>query len=422
MKKLILSALITALSLGICAHAADKKEAMILALKEAMAKGDLQAIHDIVSAERVALGNKAGIPETADEFRPVPKDAKMLTPQEAQRGFTPFFGRLEKMRWWKVGIDPTHLTSPLRGVGSVITGNVAAVRAKLDGADQSLKVALDAADFLMWAQEQAGNGVYPFPAARGTSSARAMEVATRFLKEAEKAGKLESIVHNGWAIDDLGDGGMQFDNGECGVAMFELYELTKDTRHLASASKAADWALARPLCPNWNYNSFSVRLLAKAFAVTGESKYFDASLQKARLGVIPGQLTDGPLAGRWMDAHNARPAYHYIMMCALAQLAAVIPPSHEHRAEIVRSLTLGLTARNTQMVTQGIMNKDHATEALLLVRSVFAKDESLLHDTKSADALQALALLISDEAHHGKSPLSPGGWGLFLEFVRQTAK
>lgn len=384
-----------------------------------MAANDLTAIRGAAAEGRRLLGDKAGIPEAPDEFRSVPADATFLTEAEAQRGFTSHFAQLETMRWWRVGLDPTKLTAPLRGVGSVIAGNVAAARAKLDGAERSLTMAKDAADFLIWAQEQAGAGCYPFPAARGTSKARAMEVATRFLKEAEKTGKIDTVVRNGWAFDDLGEGGMQFDNGECGVAMFELYELTKDARHLASARQAADWAMARPLCTNWNYNSFSVRLLARAFAATGDAKYLDAAVEKARLGVIPGQLTDGPRAGRWMDAHNARPAYHYIIMCALAQLAAVMPPSHEPRAEIMRSLALGLSARNAEMVRRGVMNKDHALEALLLVNRSFADDEAFLQGTKSAEALRALALLVSDEAHHGKSPLSPGNWGQFLEFIIQ---
>ena len=108
------------------------------------------------------------------------------------------------MRWWKVGVDPTTLAAPLRGPASVIAGNVAAVRAKLDGSERSLAIAKDAAEFLLWAQQQAGSGGFPFPAARGTSSARAMEVATRFLTKAEKAGKLDLVVRNGWIFDDAG--------------------------------------------------------------------------------------------------------------------------------------------------------------------------------------------------------------------------
>jgi hypothetical protein len=292
---------------------------------------------------------------------------------------------------------------------------VAAVRAHLDGAARSLAMANEAAEFLLWAQQQAGAGLFPFPTARGASDARAMQVAARFFKVAEKAGQLDSVVRNGWAIEDLGDGGLQFDNGECGVAMFELHEITKDGRHLDSARRAADWALSRPLCSNWNYNSFSVHLLAKAFAVTGETRYLDTAVRKACLGVIPGQLVDGPHAGRWMDRHNARPAYHYIMLRAIAQLAAVMPRNHVDRPEIVRALSLGLRTRNAEVVTLGVMNKD--IEALLLVNQAFKDDDAFLHDTQSREALHTLALLVSAEAHRGKDPLSPGAWGRFLEHI-----
>jgi len=397
----------------------DKLKAGIPAseLAKALAENNLDTVRAAVAKAREALGNKAGEPEVPDEFRAVPAEARLMSRAEAQRGFTPHFVTLEKMRWWKVGIDPTTLTAPLRGPASVIVGNVAAARAKLDGAERSLAMAKDAAAFLIWAQEQAGSGVYPFPAARGTSKARAMEVATRFIANADKMGKLETVVRNGWAFDDAGDGGLQFDNGECGVAMLHLYEVTKDDRHLESVRKSADWAAGQPLCPNWNYNSFSVFLLSRMHAATQEQKYLDAAIIKARLGVIPGQLTNGPHAGRWIDPHNARPAYHYIMMRALTQLVAVMPPEHVARPEIVCALSRGLKTRNAEMVARGMMNKEHAMESLLLVNQTFKNDAAFLRDTHSSAALEAIGRLVSDEARRGKQPLAPGAWGLFLEFI-----
>jgi hypothetical protein len=390
-------------------------------LADALALKNLDGVRAAVAEGRKMLGKKAGEPEVADEFRPVPRDARIFLPGEAQRGFTTHFATLETLRWWRIGVDPTTLTAPLRGPASVIVGNVAAVRAKLDGGERSLSMATDAAEFLIWAQEQAGSGVYPFPAARGTSKARAMEVATRFFANAEKAGALESIVRNGWAFDDAGDGGLQFDNGECGAAILDLYELTKEHRYLESALKSADWAVGRPLCPNWNYNSFSVFLLAKTFAVTRDPKYLDEAILKACLGVIPGQLTDGPHAGRWLDPHNARAAYHYIMMRALTQLIAVMPRDHVARPEIMSALLRGLKTRNADMLGQGVMNKDHALECLLLVDRIFQDDADFLHDTRSSAALEAICRLVSEEARRGKRPLGPGAWGLFLEFVATKA-
>jgi hypothetical protein len=390
-------------------------------LVTALAHKNLEDVRVAVAEGRKMLGKKAGEPEVADDFLPVPKDARIFSHAEAQRGFTGHFATLENMRWWRTGVDPTTLTAPLRGPASVIVGNVAAVRARLDGAERSLAMAKDAAEFLIWAQKQADSCVYPFPAARGTSKARTMEVATRFFAKAEKAGILESIVRNGWAFDDAGEGGLQFDNGECGSAILDLYGLTMEARYLESALKSADWAAARPLCANWNYNSFSVFLLAKTFAVTRDSKYLDDAILKARLGVIPGQLTDGPHAGRWVDPHNARAVYHYIMMRSLTQLIAVMPRDHLDRPEIVSALLRGLKTRNADMLARGVMNKDHALECLLLVNQVFKDDADFLQDTKSSVALDTICRLVSEEARRGKRPLGPAAWGLFLEFIATEA-
>jgi len=385
-------------------------------LSNALARGDLQAVRAAVSEAKVALGDKAGVPEVADVFQPVSPSASALTADEARQAFAPYFAAVESTRGWTIGADPSRLTAPLRVPASVMAGYAAAVRAKFEGCERNLDHARQMADFLIWAQDQAGCGVFPFPAVRSASKVRAMDVAARFIAIAEKAGKLDQIVRNCWLFDDLGDGGLQFDNGECGVSMFELYEVTKDQRYLASARRAADWACACSLCPNWNYNSFSVDLLAQAYAVTGEAKYLDAAVRKARLGVIPGQLTEGPHAGRWVDPHNARPAYHYIMMRALARLAGALPPEHADRAEILRALKLGLTTRNEEILSRGVMNKDKSLEALVLVNRTFAKEDAFLSATRSRDALRALAVLVSDEYRHGKRPLSPGEWGLFLEY------
>ncbi|MCX6953361.1 MAG: hypothetical protein NTV51_14505 [Verrucomicrobia bacterium] len=378
---------------------------------------ELAAIRAEVAAYRKKLGDQAGVSEVADKFIAIPQAGKWLTAAEAQPAFARLSGKLEQIRWWKIGLDPAKLEHALREPAAVVSGCVHAVRAGLDGAPRSLAYAREAGDFLRWAQTQGGTGVFPFPAVRGVSRDKAFVAAGRFLERAERDGRLAEAVHQGWAIDDLGDGGLQFDNGEAGVAMFELSEATHDEACLKSARQAADWAAARPLARNWNYNSFSVYLLAEAFRVTGERRYLDAALRKALLGVIPGQLTDGPRAGRWVDAHNARPAYHYIMLRALALLASVTPKDEPARAEVVRALALGLKTRNTEILGPGAANKDKAVEALVLVNRLFADDAAFLRETRSAEALDALARLVSEQFRRGTAPLGPREWGLFLEYV-----
>ena len=259
------------------------------------------------------------LPETPDEVHLVPQQVERLSPDEIPRAFGPYLRFIEQHRWWKIGLEPTETPHLPREVAAVIVGCLAARRAGAEEGDRLLSIAREAGDYLLWTQGQGGTGGIPFPAVRG-GQGRALEVADRFLQRAERDGLLDKVVHNGWAVDDLGDGGLQFDNGLGGVALFELYEATKDERYLTAARAAADWAARQPAVPNWNYNSFSVYLLAKAFTVTQQTAYLDAAARKARLGIYPGQLTEGKYEGRWADRHNARPAYHYILVRGLAAL------------------------------------------------------------------------------------------------------
>jgi hypothetical protein len=364
-----------------------------------------------------ALGDRAGLPSGADKTQRAPSGARWLTVSEARAAFAPANARIEKLRWWRRGVDPATLTHALREPAAVISGCAAACRARLDDADRSLAIARDAAEFLLWAQAEAGNGGFPFPSTRGVRGSAAFASAESRFAKAEREGRLAPMLRNGWAVDDDGSGGLQFDNGQAGIAMLDLHALTGEPRYLASAVRAAEWAIERPVVDNWNYNSFSVDLLARTFEATREPRYRAAALRKALLGVMPGQLSDGPRAGRWFDAHNARPEYHYIMLSALTQLIAVMSPDDASRPNVVQSLRLGLTARNTDIVAVGAPTKNTAIEALLRVQRVFAADRAFLDDTQSTAALDVLGKLVSGQYLRGQEPLGPREWGLFLEHV-----
>jgi hypothetical protein len=382
----------------------------------------LSAIRRRVEETKAKLGDQAGVPELPDRYEPIPKGGRWLSAAEAHQCFKRLQDEIERRRWWKIGLDPTHLNHALREAASVVCGCVQAARSGLADTNACLRLAREAGDFLIWAQQQAGTGVIPFPAYRGESSDNAFRTAARYLARAERADRLNQVVTNGWIFDDSGDGGLQFDNGEGGAALFELNEITKDPKYFDAAIRTADWVAARPVAPNWNYNSFSVYLLARAYAVTGDQKYLAVATAKARLGVLPGQLTDGPRAGRWLDPHNARPAYHYIMVRGLAQLAAVLPKDDPARPELIQALKLGLHARNQDLLGPGAANKDNAMEALLLVNHAFAGDKDFLRDSLSSEALELVGKLVSEQARRGKLPLSPRAWGMFLAEVARRSE
>jgi hypothetical protein len=264
----------------------------------------------------------------------------------------------------------------------------------------------------VWAQDQAGTGVFPFPAVRN-GQGRPFEVAERFYRQAEREGRLDEVIHNGWTIEDFDNGGLQFDNGLAGVAIVHLYDATKDAKYQKSAVRSATWTMTRPVVPNWNYNSFSVHLLAEVFRVTGDKTYLAGAKKKARLGVLPGQLTSGPRQGRWADPHNARPAYHYIMVEGLAALVAVLPKDDADLVVVTDSLRLALRARNPDFM-RGVINGDSAVAALINVTSLPPSIQRNLTSSGTEEALDVLERYATAGFRQGKTPLGPSAWGHLL--------
>ena len=383
-----------------------------------------QKAEDEAEVKRVAkravelLGDQAGLPEVADEFRPVPKDAKPLSSDELATAFDPYLAFIERRKWWTIGLDPAKTNHALREVATVIEGCLAARSAGAAQADELLKVAKEAGDFLVWAQKQAGTGLFPFPAVRN-GMGRPFEVAERFYRQAEKDGRLDQVIQNGWSVEDYDDGGLQFDNGLAGAALVRLFEATKDEKYKNSAIRAADWAVNRRVVTNWNYNSFSVYLLAEVYRITGDKKYLESAKKKARLGILPGQLTEGPRKGRWADAHNARPAYHYIMVRGLAALAAVTPKDETDLPAVVESLRLALNARNLDF-KKGIVNADSTAEALVRVKVLPPHVAEKLNGCQTDEALATLERYAAEGFRAKKTPLGPGAWGLLLEHCKHS--
>lgn len=374
---------------------------------------DLAEVRRVTKQAVELLGDQAGLPEVADVFRPVPRDVKPLAADELPAAFDPYLDRLDRVRWWKVGLDPTKTPHAAREVATVLDGCLAARSAIPARAKQFLAIATEAGDYLVWSQDQAGTGVIPFPAVRD-GSGRPFEVAERFYRQAEKDGKLATVIRNGWAVEDLDDGGLQFDNGVGGVALVRLYEATRDEKYLKAARRAGDWAVGRRVVTNWNYNSFSVYLLAELHRVTKEKAYLDAAKKKARLGLLPGQLTDGPRKGRWADAHNARPAYHYIMIRALASLAQALPPDDAELPATLEALRLALAARNPEYRTRGVANADTAIEALALVERLPPHAAGKLAGCDTAEALAALERYAVAGFRAKKMAVGIGAWGQLL--------
>ena len=376
---------------------------------------DLSAVRAVVAESLRIFGDQAGLPEVKDVYRAPVAGAPLFAADRVAESFGPYAEHIEKIRWWKTGLDPAKLNHALRETATVARACLAAARAEPKLAARLLPIARECGDFMLWAQAEAGTGVIPFPALR-EGSGRSFEVSERYLAGLEKSGQLASVVRKGWvSADPMEEGGLQFDNGLGACALLELFAVTQDRRYLDGALKAADWAASAPVVPNWNYNSFSLQLLAQAYEATRDERYLVAARRKFLFGVQPGQLIDGPRAGRWADAHNARPAYHYIMVRALASLVVVLPKDDADRPAALACLRLALRARNPEFTSKGIMNVDSSIEALVAVERLPAAIREELGPCDVTEALDVLERYAAYGVMKGKPSAGPEACALLLE-------
>ncbi len=175
---------------------------------------------------------------------------------------------------------------------------------------------------------QQATGHFPFPDLRG-KNIRFGDMITRQLD----VGAVE--VKDGWLITADPEGGSQFDTGVCGMALLRAGLLYGNEAWKKAGVRAADWALGQKCCANFNYNAFSVSLLAHAFRATGEVKYLEGALKKFSVGVAPGQAPNG----RWMDAHNARTVYHQIILRGLGDLELALSVERKEERAVLDAVT-----------------------------------------------------------------------------------
>jgi hypothetical protein len=202
---------------------------------------------------------------------------------------------------------------------------------------------------------QTREGFFRFPDLRGRHL-RFGEMIAKVAKDRPDA------VKDGWFVVPHPDGGSRFDAGVCGTALLRASALFRKDDWKRAGLNAAEWALARPCVPNFSYNASSVGLLAEAYRQTREARYLDAAIAKFQVGVAPGQVANG----RWIDPHNARTAFHLIILQGLFELEAALPADRKADREAVASVThKGIKSVLDEFDAVGITNTGHAVPVLL---------------------------------------------------------
>lgn len=306
-------------------------------------RADLAAVQGAVAEAILTLGDQAGVPETPTRYYP-PIDT---TPVPMERARDAWLAEVDQglrgLPWEKNSEgDPRRMQAGLREAAAPLDALARTAQCFPERRAALTKHVCAGADWLLARQHT--TGVFPFPIGPG-------------LKPRDKVGRIVAraieehpeIVVNGWISDDLGDGGLQFDNGLCGKALLEAWRLTGDIRYLDAARRSGDWAITSPLVVNWNYNAFSAGFLAQLSTATGEAKYLEAAVSKATIGALPGQLS----SGRWFDPHNACAVYHNILMRELLAVFHALPKGHPVATTLRDALTQGLDQAAEETVRNG---------------------------------------------------------------------
>lgn len=311
--------------------------------RRALEAQDATAVRVAVAKVIALLGPWAGNPETATRHHP----PVVITPFDVEQVRAWWLKEMERGRrgvpWVRnPSGDPRRMQAGLREAAFPLEALAATAQLFPEHRENLMPQVRAGADWLIRLQHP--SGVFPFPIGPGLHPREKVGyMVERIIKEHP------GMVVNDWIPDDRTDGGLQFDNGLCGRALIRAWDLTKDARYLDAARRAGDWVITRPLVANWNYNAFSVGLLARLFSATGEARYLDAAVKKADAGVLPGQLP----GGRWFDAHNASAVYHNILMRELLELHRALPESHAFRPVLLDSLKRGLDQAAEETLTDG---------------------------------------------------------------------
>lgn len=313
------------------------------ALAAALAVKDETRIRAACSNAIAALGLWAGNPQNETHYYPPPDKRPFDVAKVRAYWLDQIAQGRRKFVWVKnPSGDPKKMEAGLRAAAVPLEAIARTIPVAREREAELLPVVRAGADWLL--ARQHSSGVFPMPVGPAINPRdKVGHILERMLKEHPE------LNVNGWVVDVPNDGGLQFDNGLCGRAMIEAWAVTHETNYLASAKRAADWAMKQPLCPNWNYNAFSVGLLARVAKVTGEGTYLDAAVEKARVGVLPGQLP----SGRWLDPHNASAVYHNILMRDLLLLHAALPGDHAFKPVVRDAIFRGVDQAANETINNG---------------------------------------------------------------------
>ncbi|CAN2044490.1 putative Squalene cyclase C-terminal domain-containing protein [Candidatus Magnetomoraceae bacterium gMMP-1] len=340
-------------------------------LNAAMNNYDIEQVNLIVDQMKSILGNDAGKPRYPDKDEIVnTKIISSLKQRDAKRMLGTILKKIDfaSLEYLSKGQSFPN-SSPsvlLRKSARIISVAIMVCEFEIipELISTCQKYARIGLDNLIKLQLQ--DGSFPTPDFRGTNHNLSKKISKLLQK-----GLIE--VRNGWCVRDLGFGGFQMDAGILGETMIQAYHYFQDERYLNCAIRAANWARDFKPVPNWNYNAFSMRLLAKIYQETSDSEYLDACRKKIMVGILPGQTENG----RWLDPQNALIQYHMILMSSLLETYPILLDSGTLKEKVREAIIRGIQPVLNKNLEGRVAKPSDSLVLLLMYARYFGSDMNM---------------------------------------------
>lgn len=90
----------------------DKLEGIVGEMSESMKAEDKAEVRRKFQQAIESMGDQAGLPESPDEYRTIPKDARPLTANELPTAFDDYIPDIQipyvqRQKWWRIRLDPS---------------------------------------------------------------------------------------------------------------------------------------------------------------------------------------------------------------------------------------------------------------------------------------------------------------------------
>jgi hypothetical protein len=315
-------------------------------LDSALKHEDLADIQLRCAQIETLLGNQAGIPEAAETYFTLTSNTQWASYNDALLAERYLIAQdsLAYVDLWKLGkgmFPPAYQphSVPLRACAELAMG---LLKISFHEADPARSIAYES-----WAKRaldslktmQLPNGAFPFPDLRPYNDPVFSPIIQNYLNGL--GSDSVNVLQNGWIIDDSGTGEFKFDAGVIANAFYYGWLETGDTSYITVVTRIANYLRSTTFNTNFNYNSFSILGLTRAWQITGDTSYHNRAIKNLEYAMLPGQLANG----RWMDGHNARSVYHALMIYNTIPLLKSTPqnhPKYQTIAQLIRSAVINL--------------------------------------------------------------------------------